>query len=682
MENTNQSNYLGTEKLSKLLSKFAIPCIISLIISCLYNIVDQIFVGNMIGTAGNAATGIIFPITVIGWGASLLFGDGAAAYMSIAQGSGDTGKIHKAVGNAALFAFLSGVVIITAAYIGGDSLLTTLGAQDEETLSLASAYGKIIYIMMPLALAQNCLAAIIRADGSPKTALAAMFTGAIINIIGDPICIHFIGIEGAALATILGQFVSFIICAAYLFRSKNFKCSLSSFIPDFSILGRIVPLGMSSFITQLMIVIITIINNILLVKYGALSAYGMVIPLSAFVVIMKLFQIILNIAIGIAAGAQPIVGYNYGAKQYDRVRSLLKMILKYTAIVCLVATLLFEAIPGVFIKMFGSDSELYLEFATACLRIYLSLILFTCLQKVSAIFLQSIGKASLATPLALLRDLLLIIASLIAPHILGVTGIFWAAPVADIIAFIPTMIVIYKEYGKLKAEKATEKTEAADDIVLKPSKPGVIITISREHGTSGKQIGRVVAEKLGIPFYYKEMTALAAKESGLDREFISDLNKNSPQTMQKLYLSTEVVQQAVLAQKKIICKIADNGSCVIAGRAADYVLRDYDSLVRVFIYAPDDYRIKRVMEVYGDSYEDAKKSIHHSDEARGSYYKSISGLVWGDRKNYELLIDGSIGVEQCAEIICNYVKSKQQHIIRKPADFSAGFYCILRFFMV
>lgn len=594
METVNQNNYLGKEKLSKLLGKFAIPCILSLIISCLYNIVDQIFVGNMIGTAGNAATGIIFPITVIGWGASLLFGDGAAAYLSVALGKKETEKIHKSVANAVLMAFMSGVVIIAVAYIGGDSLLQILGAKDAETLSLASDYGTVIYAMIPFALAQNCLASVIRADGSPKLAMGAMFTGAVINIIGDPIFISFLGIRGAAFATILGQFVSFLICASYLFRSKNFKISAKSFIPDGKILGQITALGTSSFLTQLSIVVITIINNILLVKYGALSPYGQVIPLSAFVVIMKLFQIILNIAIGIAAGAQPIVGYNYGAKLYSRVRDLLKLIIKYTALVCIVATVLLEAFPRMFIKMFGSDSELYLEFAIGCLRIYLSLILFTCLQKVCAIFLQSIGKAHLAAPLSMLRDVFLIIASLLVPLKFGVTGIFWAAPVADVLAFIPTLLIMIKVWKSLKENDAGLRS---DEQIIKSSKPGVIITIAREHGSSGKQIGKLTAERLGIPFYYKEMTALAAQESGLDKEFISDINANSPDLMRKLYLSTDVVQQAIVAQAKVIREIADKGSCVIVGRAADYVLREYEHVIRIFIYAPEDYKVKRVIKI-------------------------------------------------------------------------------------
>lgn len=467
METENQSSYLGKERLSKLLGRFAIPCILSLIISCLYNIVDQIFVGNMIGTAGNAATGIIFPITVIGWGASLFFGDGAAAYLSMALGKKETQKIHTGVANAVLMAFLSGAVIIAIAYAGGDNLLRLLGAKDAETLSLASDYGVIIYAMMPLALAQNCLASIIRADGSPKLAMGVMFTGAIINIIGDPIFISFMGISGAAVATILGQFVSFLICASYLFRAKSFKISVKSFIPDVRLLRQIMALGTSSFLTQLSIVVITIINNILLVEYGALSPYGQVIPLSAFVVIMKLFQIILNIAIGIAAGAQPIVGYNYGARLYTRVRELLKLILEYTALVCIVATLLIELFPKAFIMMFGSDGELYLEFATGCLRIYLSLILFTCLQKVCAIFLQSIGKAHLAAPLSMLRDVFLIIASLIAPLKFGVTGIFWAAPIADVLAFIPTAFIMTRVWKSLKQEDV--QLERVAEQIIPPS---------------------------------------------------------------------------------------------------------------------------------------------------------------------------------------------------------------------
>ncbi len=459
-----QSNDLGTEKLGKLLGQFAIPCIFSLIISCLYNIVDQIFVGNGVGYLGNAATGVIFPITVIGWGVSLLFGDGTAAALSVSLGRGETDKLHQSVGNAVLGSFFGGMIIIAISYALGDSLLMLIGATNAN-LQLAHDYGFIIYAMMPLALVQNTLASIIRADGSPRYAMCAMLVGAALNIIGDPVAIFVLdmGIQGAAYATILGQFVSFLICAAYLTRSKTFRVSAASFKPDFALLRRSMALGTSSFLTQLSIVVITIINNILLVRYGAVSIYGSDIPLAAFVVIMKLFQIVLNIAIGIAAGAQPVVGYNYGARQFDRVRELFKLIVRWTVVVCLVCTVLFEAIPRAFILMFGSDSELYTQFAVRCLRIYLSLILFTCVQKVCAIFLQSMGKAKLAAPLAILRDVFLIVFSLALPAALGVTGIFWAAPLADVLAIAITaavMVTVWQELGRQQAEdtQAAAKT--------------------------------------------------------------------------------------------------------------------------------------------------------------------------------------------------------------------------------
>lgn len=447
MEN---SNYLGTEKVGKLLRKFAIPCICSLIISCLYNIVDQIFVGNGVGYLGNAATGVIFPITVVGWGLSLFFGDGAAAALSVSLGRGETKDIHRSVGSAVLGSFLSGVVVIDIAYLWGDGLLRLIGATDAN-IEMAHDYGMIIFVMMPLAMTQNTLASIIRADGSPRYAMVAMLTGAVINIIGDPVAIFALdlGIRGAAWATILGQFVSFLICAVYLRHPKTFRVSIGSFRPSMALLKPLMALGTSSLLTQLSIVVITVVNNILLVKYGARSAYGADIPLAAFVVIMKLFQIVLNVAIGIAAGAQPIVGYNYGAKKYDRVRELLKLMMKWTAIVGLVCMILFEAVPGMFIRMFGSaDDPVYFQFAVLCLRIYLSLILVTCVQKVCAIFLQSIGKAKAAAPLSVLRDVLLIAFSLLLPAALGVTGIFWAAPIADLLAVLITaavMIRIWKE---------------------------------------------------------------------------------------------------------------------------------------------------------------------------------------------------------------------------------------------
>ena len=650
MEN---SNYLGTERVGTLLRKFAIPCICSLIISCLYNIVDQIFVGNGVGYLGNAATGVIFPITVVGWGLSLFFGDGAAAALSVSLGRGETKDIHRSVGGAILGSFLSGVVVIAIAYLWGDGLLRLIGATDAN-IQMAHDYGVIIFAMMTFAMTQNTLASIIRADGSPKYAMTAMLTGAIINIIGDPVAIFVLdmSIKGAAWATIIGQFISFIICAAYLGRSKTFQLSAGSFKPSAALLKPVMALGTSSLLTQLSIVIITVVNNILLVKYGAQSIYGADIPLAAFVVIMKLFQIVLNVAIGIAAGAQPIVGYNYGAKNYDRVRELLKLMVKWTAIVGLICMVLFEAVPGIFIRMFGSaDDPIYFDFAVLCLRIYLALILVTCVQKVCAIFLQSIGKAKAAAPLSILRDALLIIFSLLIPAFLGVTGIFWAAPIADVLAILITVAVMVRVWKELCQESKAQEPAVA----IQPSRQGAIITIAREHGSAGKRIGQLVAQRLNVPCYYKELVAIAAQESGLAREFISGINSDENAAMRELYLTTDPVKRAIAAQEKAIRKIADAGSCVLIGRSADYVLRNYNDVVRIFIHAPKSYREKKVMEMYGDSPEAAQKSIARSDVARAAYYKSVSGQEWGDPHGYELCIDASIGEDAAANLICDYI---------------------------
>lgn len=457
-------DFLGREKLGKLLAKFAIPCIFSLIISCLYNIVDQIFVGQAMGYTANAATGVVFPITVIGWGLSLFFGDGAAAYLSISLGAGKGEKIHKGVGNAMLGSLVTGGILILIAYLWGDNLLRLISlGQGEQVVAYAHDYGVIIYAMIPIALVQNCLAAIIRADGAPGYAMIAMVVGAVLNIAGDATFIYGfnMGIAGAAWATIFGQFVSFIICVCYLFRSKTFRIKLASFVPDFKVLGSVCRLGMSSFLTQLCIVATTIVNNIQFGKYGAIAYNGAgEISVGAFVVIMKLFQIVLNIAIGIAVGAQPIVGYNFGAKRYDRVKKLLLLVLCWTAGICMFCTIFFEAMPHAFISMFGADSgdtgvdaTMYMQFAIPCLRIYLMLITFTCLQKVCAIFMQAVGMAKVAAPLSFLRDVLLIACAFLVPLWLGVMGVVWAAPIADALAIVitvPVMIAVWKKLTKLQ----------------------------------------------------------------------------------------------------------------------------------------------------------------------------------------------------------------------------------------
>lgn len=661
MNQLENSQFLGTEKISKLMLKFSIPCVLSLLVSALYNIVDQIFIGNSeLSALGNAATGVVFPIFIIAQAFAWCFGDGCAAYLNICQGRKDAKSAHKAIGTGILITVFASLILILIFYPLKIQLLTLFGASDN-SIGMAVEYFNIILIFFPIYMLSNMMNAVIRADGSPAWSMASMLFGAIINIILDPVFIfgmHW-GMTGAALATVIGQCISFVISLVYFFRTKTFKLTKKSFALDIKTFSHALKLGTSSFITQMTIVIISLVCNIMLAKYGAMSHYGVDIPIAIIGIESKVFTVVINLVVGIVLGCQPIIGYNIGAKNYARVKKLYKSILMCTIIIGVISTLLFELAPQAVVGIFGNPTNIpnpedYWVFAEKTFRIFLSLVTFTCIIKMTSIFFQAVGKPAQAVISSMIRDIVCFIPLiLILPIFFGIEGILFAAPIADFIAMIVAASLTVSFLKSLDMDYAEEKREA----VLKPSRQGIIITIAREHGSSGKQIGKLVAQKLGIPFYYKEMTALAAQESGLDREFISEINANSPAMLHSLYLSTEVIQQAIVAQDKVIHKIADNGSCVIVGRAADYVLRDYKNIVRIFIYAPEEYRTERVMEVYGDSIAEAKRNINRSDEARAAYYKNISGKLWGERQNYDFLLDSSIGIEKCVDAICGYIAS-------------------------
>ncbi|MCM1322394.1 MAG: cytidylate kinase family protein [Bacteroides sp.] len=662
MEKQEQSNFLGTENIPKLMLKFCIPCVLSLLVSALYNIVDQIFVGNSeLSTLGNAAAGIVFPIFIIAQAFAWWIGDGCAAYLNIHQGRGDNENAHKCVGTGIIATLAASIILLAVFYPLKIRILTLFGAS-ENSIGYAVEYFNIILVFFPIYMLMNMINAVVRADGSPNWSMFSMLAGAVINIILDPVFIfafHW-GMSGAAWATVIGQAVSFVISIIYLFRTKTFRLKLKSFVPKFNVFAEAIKLGLSSFITQITIVAISLVCNIMLAKYGSMSHYGADIPIAVIGIESKVFTVIINIVVGVVLGCQPIIGYNIGAKNTGRVKKLYKSILQCTLVTGIAATLLFELAPDAVVGMFGRPTNIpnpddYWDFAQKTFRIFLSLVTFTCTIKMSSIFFQASGKPVFAVLTSLIRDIICFIPLIcIMPVFAGIDGILCSAPIADFIAMTVTVILTAVF---MKSLKQTPHSSIADT-VIQPSASGVVVTIARQHGSFGKQIGRLVSEKMKIPFYYKEMTALAAQESGLDKEFISDINANSPDILRRLYLSTEVVQQAIAAQDKIIRKIADSGSCVIVGRAADYVLRDYRNIVKIFISAPEEYRVKSVMKIYGDSEEEAKKNIYHSDKARSAYYENISGQKWGDSVNYDLCLDSSIGAEQSAEIIINYIRAK------------------------
>lgn len=455
------TKYLGEGKLGRLMLKFSLPCVLSLLVSALYNIVDQIFIGNSeLSTLGNAATGVVFPIFIIAQAFAWCFGDGCAAYLNLCQGRDDTKNAHKAVGNGMAVTLLASIVLIAVFYPLKTQLLTLFGAS-ENSIGMAIEYFNVILAFFPLYMLSNMLNAVIRADGSPALSMASMLAGAIVNIILDPVFIFALhwGMQGAAWATVIGQTVSFLISFFCLFRTKTFRLRLKSFIPDLKVFSETLKLGASSFITQMTIVIISLVCNIMLKKYGAVSEYGKDIPIAIIAIESKVFTVVINIIVGIVLGCQPIIGYNLGAQNYDRVKKLYRNILLSTVAIALLFTLLFEIAPRAVVGIFGTpqnlpegiDPELYWIFGEKTFRIFLSLVTFTCFVKMSSIFFQAVGKPVHAVISSLIRDIVCFIPLIVVlPLFFGIEGILFAAPAADLIAMIVAALLTFFYFRSIK----------------------------------------------------------------------------------------------------------------------------------------------------------------------------------------------------------------------------------------
>lgn len=461
MEVKQEIRDLGEAKIPKLLLKFSVPCVMGLLISALYNIVDQIFIGNSeLGYLGNAATGVSFPVICIANAFAWCVGDGAASYLSICSGRQDADRAHKCVGTGITVTTIISLVLAVVCLLFAEPLMLLFGASDQ-TVGMAVEYFRIIAAAFPCYLLMNVMNSMIRADGTPSYAMTAMLTGAILNLILDPVFIYILkwGIAGAAWATAIGQVASFGMCAVYFFRPKSFQLTRRSFLPDRRVLGDVVSLGAATFVTQISIVVVTLVCNMTLAHYGALSKYGQDIPISVFSIQTKVYTVVGNIVTGIVLGGQPIFGYNYGAGKLDRVRQTYRIVLLSSIAVGTLATLVFQLCPEIVINLFGSGDELYMQFAVKTFRIYLSLVVVTCLVKMTTVFFQSIGKSVYAVLTSLIRDVvcftplaLFLSAGLEAREPgSGINGILVAAPLADAVAaavILYLSISFFRKLGK------------------------------------------------------------------------------------------------------------------------------------------------------------------------------------------------------------------------------------------
>ena len=660
-----EENILGNEKIGKLIRKFSIPCIISLLVNSLYNIVDQIFIGWGVGYLGNGATNVVFPLTMVCLAFALMFGDGASAYLSLKLGEKKKEEAAKGVCNGILLSVMVAVVfcIITLTFL--PQLLNLFGCTDA-LRTYAINYGKIIAIGLPFMMIGTTLNSIIRADGSPKYAMTSMVAGAVLNVILDPIFIFVfkMGVEGAAIATILSQFVTFVLNVFYIKRFKSIKIQKEMFIPKWNIGRKVSALGISSFITQMSIVLVMAVENNLLAKYGMESKFGSEIPITVLGIVMKISQILNSVIIGIAAGTQPIFGYNYGARKFDRVKKTLKIVLGLSLMISTFAFILFQTIPEQLISIFGNGDHNYMEFACLAFRTYLLLCICNGIQIPAGIFFQAIGKSVKSAILSLSRQIVFLIPAMIGfSSIFGIMGVLYAGPFADGLAFLLAssfLIIEMKHLGK-----ETNRSEALIDDTStdnKLSKP-VVITIAREYGSGGRYIGRLIADQLGIKLYDKEFIIKVAQETGLSEEYIEQ-NEQKRDILASLnngyYVGLSNADELFIKESELIKEIADKESCVIIGRCADFILQDRSNVIKVFVYSDMADKIKRATEIYGFEKEKAKKEIKRIDKLRANHYKYYTEQEWSDHANYDICINSdTLGVEKAADLICQMVKEKE-----------------------
>lgn len=448
-------NPLEYEKIPKLLRGFALPSITATLVSSLYNIVDQIFIGQGVGYLGNAATNVSYPLTTICLAISLLIGIGSASRFSIYLGANENKKAANLVGNGVVMMAGAGLIYLILGEIFLSQSLKIFGAT-EEIMPYAMQYAGITLLGMPFLIMTNGISNLIRADGSPKYSMACMVTGAIVNTILDPIFIFVFkwGVIGAALATVLGQVVSFFLAIFYLKKFKTIKLTKSCFKMNFKDNLKTLCMGISSCINQVAITIVQIVLNNSLTYYGALSVYGKEIPLAACGIVMKTNAILLSIVVGISQGVQPIIGFNFGARKYGRVKKAFLEAIKWNFVVSVVGFCLFQFFPKQIISIFGTGDDLYYEFAILFMRTFLFMVIVNGVQLLSSNFFTAIGKAVKGLLLSLTRQVFFLIPLiLILPLKFGIFGVLLAGPVADFIAFIVSVIFIYKEFKVLNSKE-------------------------------------------------------------------------------------------------------------------------------------------------------------------------------------------------------------------------------------
>lgn len=640
-----RQNKMAVAPMNKLIIKMGLPMIVSMVLQALYNVIDSIFVANMgpKGAIANQALTYAFPIQIMIIAIGVGTGVGLNALLSKSLGENDKEKVNKIAGNG-IFLSLCIYLIFLLFGLFGSKWFISLFTSDKEIIAMGTTYLRICTCFSLGSIGYTAYERFLQATGKTMLSGISQISGAVANIILDYVFIYPLnmGVSGAAWATIIGQFISLFVAMYFHYKkNKEIDGSVKYIKPDMRLIKGIYSIGFSATLMQALLAVMMAGMNAIL----GLAPVNQTILIGSFGIYYKIQQIALLSAFGLSNTIISILSFNYGMQDRKRIDDCIKYGIIDTVIVTLIISILFEIFAYPLANLFGlagGTTKEIIKVCTIALRISSIGFIFMGFSVAIQGVLQSIGCALRPLIISLLRLVIFVFptAYLFTKSSNVVEIVWWTFPITEVLTAIISLFILKDSYNK--KIKVIESAKVKNNL---------IISISREHGTNGKEIGRLVANKLNIPFYDKEeIKEFAIKNNMINTNF-------SDEEIYDNFLSLDVNKEAIINQSQVIKKIANNGSAVIVGRCADYILKDNDALVKVFIYANMDYRIQNVMKNYQDNEKQAKNHIIESDKSRAAYYSAIANSTWGDKNNYDLCIDAKIGNENVVKIICDYINN-------------------------
>ena len=652
MERT-QKNKMAEVPMKKLFWKMGLPMIISMVLQALYNVVDSIFVTNMgeKGAIANQALTIAFPIQILIIAIGVGTGIGINALLSKSLGEKDQEKVNKVSGNGIFLSICIFVVFLLFGAFGSKWFISLFAGGNEEVIAMGTTYLQICCCFSLGSIGYTVYERFLQATGKTMLSTIAQISGAVANIVLDYVFIFPLGmgVAGAAWATVIGQFISLFVAMYFHYtKNKEINGNLKYIRPDFALIKGIYKIGISAAIMQALLSVMMAGMNAIL----GMAKADPTILVGSFGIYYKIQQIALFSAFGLSNTIISILSFNYGMKDKERINDCIKYGIIDTLIVTFILTLVFEIFAKPLSSLFaltGGTSKEIIEVCTMSLRIASIGYVFMGFSLAVQGVLQSLGYAIKPLIISLLRLVIFIfpIAYFFTMSDNVTNIVWWTFPIAEVLTAIISVFILkstYKEKISIIDENESKELENSK----------LIISVSRQHGTGGKEIARKVAEKLNIEFFDKE----EIKKFAIQNSLIE--NKYTDDELYNFYLSLDAEKDSILKQAETIRMIASKKNCVIVGRSSDYILKDNPNLIKIFLYAPMEYRINKVKEMYNDTYNEAKKHINKSDKSRATYYEVIANKKWGDKENYDICLDCSIGNEKVVNIICEYVKEKNK----------------------